>query len=46
MARHDTTVCRLMCDPLAIVVTVTRIGHEQKWLYIGHSEYFFKDYVW
>jgi hypothetical protein len=45
-SRQDTTVCSLMCGPLAIVGALTHIGLKQKWLYIGHSEDFFKDYVW
>jgi hypothetical protein len=46
LSRHDTTVCSLICGPLAIVGALQNIGREQKWLYIGHSEDFFKDYVW
>jgi hypothetical protein len=45
-SRHDTTVCSLICGPLAIVGALPHIGHEQKWLFIGHSEDFFKDFVW
>jgi hypothetical protein len=32
-------------SPLAIVGALTHIGHEQKVLYIGHSEELFKDYL-
>jgi hypothetical protein len=46
LSRHDTTVCSLMCGPLAIVGVLAHIGHDKKWLYIGHSEEFFKDYCW
>jgi hypothetical protein len=46
LSHHDATVCILICGPIAIVGAVTRIGHEQKWFYIGHSKYFFKDYAW
>jgi hypothetical protein len=42
LSRHDTTVCSLICGPLAIVGALQNIGHEQKWLYIGHSEDFSK----
>jgi hypothetical protein len=45
VSRHDTTVCSLICGRIAIVGALTRIGHEQKWLHIGQSEDFFKDYV-
>jgi hypothetical protein len=46
LSHHDTKVCSLMCGPLAIVGTSPFIGHEQRCLHIGHSEGFFKDYVW
>jgi hypothetical protein len=46
LSRHDTTVCSLICGPLDIVGALPNIGHEYKWLYIGHSEDFFKYYVW
>jgi hypothetical protein len=31
-----------MCGPLAIVGASMHIGHEQRWLYIGHLEDFFQ----
>jgi hypothetical protein len=46
LSRYDTTVCGLMCDPLAVIGSLAHIGHGQKMLHIGHSEDFFKDYVW
>jgi hypothetical protein len=39
---HDTTDCSLMCGPLDILGASTSIGHEQRWLHIGHSDYFSK----
>jgi hypothetical protein len=31
-----------MCGPLAILGESTYIGHEQRWLHIGHSDDFSK----
>jgi hypothetical protein len=31
-----------MCGPLAILGESTYIGHEQRWLHIGHSDDFFQ----
>jgi hypothetical protein len=46
LSRHNTTVCSLVCGLLAIVGALPHIGHAQRWVCIGHSEEFFKDYVW
>jgi hypothetical protein len=42
LSHHDATVCSLMRGPLALVAALPQIGHEQKWLYIGHSGAFSK----
>jgi hypothetical protein len=38
LSHHDITVCSLICGPLATGGALPDTGHEQKWLYIDHSD--------